>query len=32
MGENFNKSILEVEKQTIKALISQDKVNKRYLI
>lgn len=26
MGETFNKSILEVEKQTIKALISQDKV------
>ena len=24
--EDFNKSILEVEKQTIKALISQDKV------
>ena len=32
MGETFNKSILEVEKQTITALISQDKVNKRYLI
>lgn len=32
MGETFNKSIIEVEKQTIKALISQDKVNKRYLI